>query len=569
MSAGEGHGGGGLDGHGGHATPWQRLWGLLWLERAVVWVVVVLAVGIGVLSLATPLAVQVLINTVAFGAMLQPILVLAGLMVVCLGFVLGLRVLQQWAVELLQRRLWVRVSGDLAATLPRVRMDELSGRDGEGGAGLLNRFFDVLTLQKASSTLLVDGVSAALQAGVGLLLLAFYHPLLLAFDLLLIMCIGVIVMLGWGAQSTAIKESKHKYKLAGWLQEGARSPLAFRTAGGERLMRERSLELTAGYLEARSKHFWVLQRQFLGVFSTKLLANALLLGLGGWLVLEKQLTMGQLVAAELIVASVLAAFVKFGSKLETVYDLLAALDKLGHLQDLQLESHGRLVPESFQRGGPLEVSFEDVSFRYAEGEWVLKHVSGEIKAGERVALVGPSGSGKRTLMELLLGLHVPQEGCVRVSGFDVRDLDIRALRRVVGLAEAEGVLAGSIEENLRAGREGIEAEELRWVLKVSSLENVITKLPQGMQTILSATGAPLSKGQVARMLVARAMLGGPRLLLVDALLDGLDDENRGPLMDALFDPAAPWTLVVVTRDPQVQAKAERVWRLEAQGGENA
>jgi putative ABC transport system ATP-binding protein len=544
-------------------TPLGRLGQFIRYERGIVWVVTCLAIGIGVLSLATPLAIQILINTVAFGALLQPILILAGLLTLCLSFSLLLRGMQHWAAELLQRRLWVRVSADLAAKLPRVKLEALSGKEGEGGAGLLNRFFDVLTLQKAASGLLIDGVSASLQALVGLILLAFYHPLLLGFNLFLFICVAIIFLLGVGGQQTAIMESKYKYKLAGWLQEGARSPLAFRTSGGDGLMIDRSLSLISTYLNGRSKHFKVLLRQLMGVFSVKLLSSALLLGLGGWLVMEKQLTLGQLVASELILTSVLAAFVKFGSKLESFYDLIAALDKLGDLLDLPLEQDGSLSPSSLSEG-PLSISFESVRFRYAASPRLVLHdLCAHIRPRERVALVGPSGCGKRTALELLLGLHQPQAGVIRVGGFDLRDLSLQSLRAVVGLAEPEGVITGSVEENLLVGRADISPDDLKRALDTCSLNAAISALPRGLQTQLNASGAPLSRGQVARLLLARAILGSPKLLLIDALLDGLDDLSRAPLFDALFHPDAPWTLIVVTRDPEVMRRAERVWTLQA------
>lgn len=548
--------------HDHHISPLARLGWLIRLERSVIWIVVVLAVTIGILSLATPLAVQVLINTVAFGALLQPILVLASLVTLSLGFELILKVLQQWAAEMLQRRLWVRVSADLAAKLPRVQLEALSGKEGEGGAGLFNRFFDVLTLQKAASGLLIDGVSAALQALVGLVLLAFYHPLLLGFNVLLLLYVLVIFLLGIGGQNTAIVESKYKYKLAGWLQEGARSPLAFRTSGGERLMVERSLKLIATYLQGRSKHFKVLLRQMTGVFAVQLLANAMLLGLGGWLVMQKQLTIGQLVAAELIVTLVLAAFLKFGFKLESFYDMIAALDKLGHIIDLPTEPEGQMAPSSLSQG-PLAVSFDRVGFRYQDAQrWTLHNLSQQIDPGQRVALVGPSGCGKRTALELLLGLHRPQEGAVRVGGFDLRDLSLSSLRAVVGLAEPEGIIVGTIEKNLSVGRDNISPDDLQRVLSICGLSDPVASFPDGLQTQLTMTGAPLSRGQVARLLLARAMLGHPKLLLIDALLDGLDDHARPSIFNALFDPQAPWTLIVVTRDPDVMARADRVWLLE-------
>jgi ABC-type bacteriocin/lantibiotic exporter with double-glycine peptidase domain len=186
----------------GERSPLRRLLELVKLERDDVWVAVVYAVGVGLLSLATPLGVQFLVNTVAFGALVQPLLVVSTMVLAGLALAASLRALQSYVVERLQQRVFVRVGLDLAHRLPRVRGAEL---DKMHAPELVNRFFDVMTVQKAAATLLVDGVSVALQTLVGMVLLAFYHPFLLAFDVVLVGTIVVVVLvLGRGAIPSAI-----------------------------------------------------------------------------------------------------------------------------------------------------------------------------------------------------------------------------------------------------------------------------------------------------------------------------------------------------------------------------
>ena len=210
--------------------PWGRLSALLRPERRDITSMIVFSVLVGIFALATPLAVEALVNTVAFGQYLQPILVLALLLFVFLSFAAGLHALLALLSELIQRRLFVRVVEDLAHRLPRVRQSQL---DGHHGPELVNRFFDIVTVQKATANLLLDGIALVVATLVGMAVLAFYHPFLLGFDVVLLaMMVFSVFVLGRGAVQSSIKESKAKYAMAGWLEELARNPTAFRLHNG-------------------------------------------------------------------------------------------------------------------------------------------------------------------------------------------------------------------------------------------------------------------------------------------------------------------------------------------------
>ncbi|HEU4533653.1 MAG TPA: ATP-binding cassette domain-containing protein, partial [Polyangiaceae bacterium] len=408
---------------------------LLRAERSDVWVVVAYAVTIGLLSLAVPVAVQSLVNTVAFGSLVQPLVVLTLLVLAGLGFANALRALQARVVELIQERLFVRAAADLAFRLPRA---EAFG--GHHGPELVNRFFDVLTVQKGAASLLLDGLAIVLQTAIGMLLLAFYHPLLLAFDVVLLGAVAfLLLVLGRGATGTAVEESKAKYAVAAWLEELARHPAAFKGPGGSSFALGRVDALCRRYLGARRRHFRVLFRQIVGALTLHAVASAALLGIGGWLVLARQLTLGQLVAAELVVSAVVAGVAKFGKHLETYYDLLAAVDKLGHLVDLPLEREGGDEPAPAKGAPAVEV----------RGDGGL-HLA--LAAGERVALVGPNGSGKSALLERLYGLRGAAGGALRFEGAPAADWSLDALRRRVALVRGHEVFEGTLADNVALGR---------------------------------------------------------------------------------------------------------------------
>ncbi len=312
-------------------SPWRRLWALVGLERPLVGALLTYAVALGALSLAAPIAVQVLVNTIAFGSLTQPLLMLALLLAAVLTLSGGVKLVEFYAVELLQRRLFVRVAEDLSRRLS-LATDE--GRAKVEEYGLANRFFEVVTLQKAAGKLIVDGGSLALQTLVGMLLLGFYHPALLAFDIALLVCFGLVLALGRGAVPTAVEESEAKYAMARWVEGVARAPERFCDAEGARGAAVSADALVRAYLSARKRHFRVLLRQAVGGVSAQMVATVALLGLGGWLVMRGELTLGQLVAAELVVGALGANLSKLGKLLESAYDLLASVDKLGKVVDL-------------------------------------------------------------------------------------------------------------------------------------------------------------------------------------------------------------------------------------------
>lgn len=553
-------------GHGEHhLSPQRRLWELLRPERQDLLRVVAFAVGVGLLGLATPVAVQALVNSVAMGGLPQPLVVLALMLLVFLGFSGALRVLQYWLVEILQRRLFARIAADLAWRLPRVTQEV---HDRAHGAELVNRFFEVITVQKAGASLLLEGVATVLAAAIGLVVLAFYHPLLLAFDVVLVLLMFVVVViLGRGATDTAIAESRAKYSVAAWLEGIARSKLAFRFDEGPAQAGERTDLLTHAWLHARSRHFRVLLRQNIAAAALFAIAGTALLGIGGLLVMDGQLTLGQLVAAELIVSSVLSSFSKFGKQLESYYDLLAASDKLGHLLDLPTERQTGTAMPAAHGSGAIAVTVREVHFAHEGAEPLFAGLSLEVAPGERLAVLGGHGSGKGTLAELLVGLRTPSRGSIALDGSDLRDLRLEDVRRRIAMVGEPEVVDDTIHENVRLGRPDVGHEQVTGALAATGILDELRVLPDGLQTRLVPGGAPLSGSQARRLMLARAIAGAPRLLVVDSTLDDLDADVLADAMHAILDPARRWTTVLLTRSAAIAATADRVVELGAQRGD--
>ncbi|MBM3728817.1 MAG: ATP-binding cassette domain-containing protein [Acidobacteria bacterium] len=522
----------------GHATsstsPHQRLFSLLAAERGSLWTALTFSLAIGVLTLAVPVATQALVNTVAFGNLLQPVAVL-GLIVFALLIAAALLQLMRFrVVELLQRRIFVRQASEAVHRLLHSTTGALKLHN---GPEIVNRFLDIATVQKASAILLVDGLSVATQTIAAMALLAVYHPVLLAFDGALLIAIAAIIYpVGRGAVSTAVQESKAKYALVGWMEEIARSPGAFRGADGLAFATAQADSLVRSYLRYRAAHFRVLLRQFIGSLGVQALANAALLGVGGMLVIDRQLTLGQLVAAELVVATVLAGVAKLAKHLESFYDLLSSLDKLGSLVDLPAEESGT---EPFQPDSPAALSINGPGLNVV------------IPAGSRVAITGPSGSGKSTLLDAICGYRRIPGTSIQWNGADIRYLRLTDLRSRSALLREIEIFHGSILDNVRVGRQ-ISSTGVQQALQQAGVWNTVESLPDGVQAILATGGHPLSEGQRHAVMIARAIAGEPRLLVIDEVLDRVQDhKDRDLLTNLLFSRQAPWTLVVVTARPDL------------------
>ncbi len=538
--------------HHGKLPPFGRLARLVRPDRSDLASIVVYAVVIGALTLATPIAVQQLVNTVAFGGLVQPVVVLALLLFAGLAFAGLLSALQFFVAETVQRRVFVRVAVDLSERLPRVSSDAF---DRAHGPEIVNRIFDVFTVQKTGAALMLEGTSVVLQTVVGLVVLSFYHPLMLGFSILLIGGIFLVAFVfGRGAVDTAIGESHAKYAAVGWMEELARHPRAFRHPAGRRYATERGDRLAAGWIQARRRHYRIVFRQLSSALALQVIASSGLLALGGGLVVAGQLTLGQLVASELIITAIVAAVAKLGKQLESFYDLLAAVDKLGVLFDLPLEPESGSI--SLLGDTPASVEFRDVTFGHGSRR-VLDGISFHADPGERILLRGPSGSGKSTVLDLLLRLRTPDAGHVAIDGHDLRDVHLGDLREQVVCVRDPEIFSATVLDNMRIARPGLSSADVTKALNQVGMLDDIRSFPDGLQTHLSTDGAPLSNGQIAGLMIARAVAARPRLLLLDSAFVALEPSARKPILDTIFADDAPWTVIVASDLPDIRGRCTR------------
>ena len=493
-------------------SPLQRTLRLLHRERGDIGVVYLYAALVGLLSLTLPLSVQMIVQLVQGGLFLQPVVLLIAFVVAGTVASGAIAVAQMRIVEALQQRVFARVALELAFKVPRLPFERsLNNALPE----TMNRFFEVITIQKSFLKLLTEAATAMLQVLFGLILLTFYHPYFTFFGAFLLLGLFLILRItGPKGLETSLIESKYKYRAVHWLQEMSRAVTAFKFAGASSMPVDRMDDLVTGYLRYRRKHFGVLLQQAWTMIAFKVVITAGLLILGTALVVNRQITLGQFVASELVMVTVLAAMEKLVSSMSTVYDMLTAVDKLGVVSDLPLESPGGLVPEPAPRGFAL--ALRQVSYAYpGSSARALAHINLDIRAGERVALLGPDGSGQSTLLRVMGGLLEGYGGTVTFDGITLRDLDRRMLRGQVGqMLSLHDLFDGTIEENITVGRPGITTRQVLRALEDARLDRQVQALPEGLRTMVSAGGGSLSVSNAKKLLLAQALVGQPRLLLL-------------------------------------------------------
>ncbi len=532
--------------------PLARLFTLFRPDKGDLWYIAIFAFGVSVLSLATPIAIELLVENVAFGVLLQPVIVLALILFVCLSIAAAMQAMQAFIVEYLQQRIFVRVVADFARRAPRIQLDTY---DRVYGPDLMNRFFDVINVQKSAASLLVDGVAVVVSTLIGMVVLATYSWWLVGFDIGLLAAMAFLIfVLGRGGIRTSIHESHSKYETAAWLEELTRLPRTFRFGHGQEMAIAKADEMASEYVRCRRGHFRVVWRQILFALAMQVFASSIVLGLGGFLVITRQITLGQLVATELIVALVVGSFTKLGKQLASFYDVCTGVEKLGLITDADLEHDAGELPDVRGEGMLLRMHVRQPMI----GREDELNLHWEILPNEKVGVTGPPGSGKSLVLDLICGFRRPYEGHVELDGIDLRDADLSVLRREIALVSGIDVLMGSVIDNLRLGRPEAPMMDVRTALEQVQLTEAIQELPDGLQTRLVPSGAPLSRTQALRLCIARALVARPRLLMVDNVLDQFRPTDYPDLYQVLFHPDAPWTLILVSNDPDLLMRCERV-----------
>lgn len=539
-------------------TPVKRFWKLLSKDKKEIRYVYLYAIFNGLVNLSLPVGIQAIINLIQGGQVSTAWVVLVTFVILGIVFSGILQISQLKITEILQQRLFTRAAFEFAFRIPNIKMAALYKHY---APELMNRFFDIISVQKGISKILIDFSSASIQVIFGLILLSLYHPFFIIFSLILVILVWAIFQYTAriGLQ-TSLRESKNKYNVAHWLQEMARTNISFKLAGKTTLPLEVTDDRTEKYIEAREEHFKILIKQYSLLVVFKAIVAAGLLIIGSLLVMEQQMNIGQFVAAEIIILLVLSSVEKLIMSLETIYDVLTSLEKIGQVTDLELEkSDGLCILDNLEDGG-LKIELSKVNFSYtAETNPVIKDISFSLNPNEKVLLYGDNDSGKSTLLYLISALYSPTDGYITYNELPQGNLKLSTLRNVIGDCLREELLFdGTIYDNIKMGREGATFENIKWAVKNIGLEDHIKRLPQGYDTLIDSRGQKFSKGIIDKILLARSIADKPRLLLIKDAFGAISPHERNRILNFLTHKDRCWTLILASSNKALAEKLDKI-----------
>lgn len=526
-------------------TPWNRFLNLLALEKKDIAQIFYYAIISGILALSLPLGIQAIVNLIQGAQISTSWVVLVTLVTLGVILVGVLNLMQLRIIETIQQRIFVNSSFELSYRFPKITMEALRNKY---PPELANRFFDTLIIQKGLSKVLIDVPAALLQVIFALILLSFYNPLFIVFGMILLVAVYLVFLYtAKKGLSTSLEESKFKYKVAHWIQEIARSIVSFKLSGKTNLAIHKNDILVEKYLKARESHFKIIKLQYIKLIVFKALVTSGLLLIGGILVLNQKLNIGQFVAAEIIILLVITSIEKLILGLETLYDMLTSIEKLGSIFEIPLELQDGETP-NFDKG--IFIELDAIKYEVAnKSKPILVNISLNINPKSRIIIQGESGSGKSSLLRVLSGIIKPTSGAMIINGFDAKGVNINHYRGHLGLSLSEEFpFEGTLRENLTYGDHSISDEEILNVLNHIGLSKFLRDSPKGLNTILYPEGKQMSYTISKKIVLGRAILKKPKVLILEDALDQFSKEETQQIIDYLSKSTNPWALIVVSNN---------------------
>jgi ABC-type bacteriocin/lantibiotic exporter with double-glycine peptidase domain len=541
-------------------TPLQRYFKLLLLDKKDVYQIIFYAIFAGLVSLSLPLGIQAIINFIQSGRVTVSWVVLVVFVVIGVALVGILSLMQLRITENLQQKIFVRSSFEFAARLPRIKFEELYD---SYPPELANRFFDTMTIQKGTSKLLIDFSAALLQILFGIILLSFYHPYFIMLGFLLLVLLYLIFKYSYfiGLENS-LKVSKYKYKVAGWLQEMARNNYSFRKERNYDFALQKNDKFASEYLNYRESLFNVLKRQFSHLIVFKVIITASLLSVGGYLVISQEMNIGQFVAAEIIILLVINSVEKIILGLETLYDVLTAVEKIGLVTDLTMEEDTNY--EANKCFHAITLTTESLSIQFpGSAKKILDNINIKIDQGERVFIEGKNGSGKTTLIRILSGLLQSSEGAFYINDDTFRKINLKQYRSQIGnIIHSETPFEGSILDNIIFNNPDCSDEDLKWALDGVQLTPYIKSLPKGLETQIFPEGQQLSSSNAQKILLARSIINKPKVLFYEDPTDAMDEKVANEIIDFITSDINKWTIIVSSKNPYWKTKCNRFLTME-------
>lgn len=535
-------------------TPLKRFYNLLKLDKRDVYQIIFYAAFAGLVNLSLPLGIQAIINFIQSGQLSVSWIVLVFVVTIGVGFSGVLNIMQLRIVENLQQRIFVRSSFEFAYRMPLIKFKEMYSKYAPEKA---NRFFDTMMVQKGTAKLLLDFSTAFLQVGFGVILLVLYHSFFIVIGLLFIAILYIIFRFSYNdGVETSLKESKYKYKVAAWLQEIARNRESFRKKREFEYALHRNDKYVNDYVTYRERHFAVMKKQYIQLIIFKIVVTAALLSIGGFLVINDRMNIGQFVASEIIIVLLINSVEKIIFGLESFYDVLTSVEKIGQVTDMETDC----IPNTLdKKEHGVTIETESIVFNYpGSDKRSLKNINLKISQGEKILVTGSNGAGKSTLLRILSGLLEPESGAMYVTDNYMNRLGEDSYRAQIGtLLQGDTLFDGTIRDNILFGSKGVDNDDLKWALDNVCLTPFIKTFPNGLETHIHPGGSELSASDVQKILLARSIVNRPNVLFLEEPVDKVDEATTGQIIDFLLSEENGWTLVVASKNPLWKQRCNR------------
>jgi putative ABC transport system ATP-binding protein len=529
---------------------------LLKLERRMIGIIASFAGAIGLFMLGVPIAVQELVSTYSFAVEPFMIFTLALMVAGTLVGVAAFRILQARAVETLQQRVYTRIALAFTLTLPRLKEETFLPQHA-------HRFMEADLFTRALVAMVADLFNVAVVGTIGMAMLVFYHPSFLLYNLMLIT--GFIVLLaafGHGGFLITLEMSRLNYELFGWMQNIAHNLPHLRAAGNSPYLLQKTDALTRTYVRTRQARSDTLTgRQYKAAALWQVVGHSGLIAMAGMLVSTGQLTVGQFAASEVIVGNLLLNMDTLARRMVALFFAFVSFREMAGVLSLPQDEHTAKsdIPIAEYGSGGMKVTGRNLTFAHSGDAPLFQDFCIEVTSGEKVAVLCQTNMAKTAMAKVLAGLYPPTSGTIRYNDMNLNEISMESINACRGLVldSHPTLLDGTLEDNITLGRPSITYQDIQWALRFAELDEEVDAMPSGLTTMVTGTGKDFTLSQIPRILLSRAIVTRPHVLIFDGTLHSMLPVTREIILRRLCSKEEPWSVIFVSNDPSFMTYVDR------------
>ncbi|MDB2364132.1 ABC transporter ATP-binding protein/permease [Flavobacteriales bacterium] len=538
-------------------TSFKRFINLLKVDKKDVFAIYYFALFRGLVTLSLPLGIQAIINLITGGEISTSWIVLLIFVVAGVAISGVMQIYQLSISESIQQKIFTRSAFEFAYRMPRLKLEAVWHKH---LPELTNRFFDTLTIQKGITKMLMDFSSASLQVIFGMILLSIYHPYFIFFSIGMLVTLYVLFKytIPKGLKSS-LKESRYKYEVAHWLEEIARTMETFKLSGKSDLVLNKTDEVVKEYLGARDSHFQTLKTQYYILVTIQTVVVLALLLIGGLLVINQKMNIGQFVASEVIILLLMGSMEKVILSMESIYDVLTGVEKIGEVLDIPLDNNDNSIEF---KDNYIDIELSDVSYKFIDNNNpMINHVNLQVNHGDKICMSGFPDSGKTVLAELIAGIYDNYQGTITCNKILLQNWNKEDIFYAIGdNLEGEAIFEASLMENITLGREKVTIDQVKKIGSILGFEEQINRLDDGYNTKLMPQGKNISRCLKRKIILARAVVGEPRLILLEDQFASLSRGQINAFMSFLIE--SDFSVIIISNDINIAKRMDRSWIID-------